>query len=804
MVRGQRVVSSTNRNTFQPFTGDTIMSRFKKTLISLFIVIVIAATASAGVVYYLLRSSLPDHSAAFTREMDEPVTVVRDERGVAHIRADTFPGLFFSQGYVHADERLWQMEFNRRVVQGRLSEILGEELVGTDRFLRKLGLSRVAQRVIDKTSAEGQAVMRHYARGVNARIAEGRLPPEMRILGIRPKPWEPVDIAGVLALMSYDLGTNWQEESIRMALAEVLDPKLFQEIMPPYDDWETPAIWRRDQAHPGEEVHHSPMELFDHTALAQIEAFLPKLGSNSWVVSPDRWAGETALLANDPHLTLGLPSIWFENSLAMNGTIRVNGWSIPGTPGVVIGHNEKIAWGMTNIGDTQDLFLERRHPEDPHRFLFDDKWYAAKVIKEEIQVKGREQPEIIKVVITRNGPLISENPAMSLKWTANHIEASTVDAIIGMNKAENGDQFRSALAHFTAPVQNIVYADTDGNIGFQTAGLLPIRKKGKGLMPSPGWDAEYGWEGFIPADELPALYNPPQGYIITANHKVTGDDYPYIIAIDDASPYRMMRIEEVLGSSDSLTLRDMMNLQTDWYNKHAAERLPLWLDLVTEHAERFPGRYDDVQRRGLSLLSEWVDSPVSEPKQAAPAIYAVWYLNVMEDVFRDAMGNSLYHRFIDKGYMAFKALDYLLEQQESQWFEDDLGHMLAESYWRTINDIIHMLGPDPETWQWQNLQSVSIDHILGQNRWLRPWFSRGPYPYGGDYEAVGRAAYRLNNPFNVHSAAGLRFIAVMNPEIEVHAVIAGGQSGHFMADHYDDQIQTWLDRGYFRIETPVK
>ncbi len=778
------------------------MRRFRKILIWFFGIVVLVAAVGAGGIYYTLSTSLPDQTGAFTDDLDARVIVERDDRGVVHIRSNDFYSLFFSQGYVHADERLWQMEFNRRVVQGRLAEILGGELVRADRFLRTLGLDRIARRVVEKTSPEGRAIMARYANGVNARIKEGRFPPELRILGITPEPWKPVDVAGVLALMAYDLGGNWRKESLRMELRDVLDPKLFNDIKPPYEDWDTPVIWRREQANAPAGKNVQPGKFYDSSALAKIEAFLPRFGSNSWVVSPDRWAGDNALLANDPHLSLGLPSIWFENSLTAEGDVRVYGWSIPGTPGVVIGHNDNVAWGMTNIGDTQDLFMERRDPEDPHRFFNGTGWYTADVIEEEIRVKGQDDPEMLSVVITENGPLISEDPPMSLKWTAHHIETSTVDAVMGMNRAEDWTSFRDALAHFSAPVQNIVYADNDGNIGFKTAGLLPVRKKGKGLMPSPGWDGDYGWSGFIPADELPELFNPEQGYIITANHKVAGDDYPYLISIDDASPYRMMRIETVLGGNDDLTLSDMKDLQTDWYNMHAKKRLPLWLDRVTAHAGRYPEKYGDVQDAGLRLLEDWARHPVSRPDKAAPAIYAKWYLNVMSGVFREKMGGGLYRRFADNGYMALKALDYLFVKQDSAWFENDLDGLLAESYRRTMDELADQLGPDPETWQWQDLQSVSFGHVMGENEMLQPFFSRGPYPYGGDHETVGRASYELNDPFNVTLAAGLRFIAVMAPEIKAHAVIAGGQSGHLLADHYDDQLQTWLDGGYYRPSFP--
>ncbi len=776
--------------------GGGTVSRAKKIVFFIVLIVIVAAIGGAGYVYRILTASLPADPGTIAELVAGESEVYRDARGVPHIRAENTDDLLFIQGYIHADERLWQMEFHRRVVGGRLAEALGADLAGADRFLRTIGLRRVARRVIEKTSPEGLAAMEQYARGVNARILEGRLPPELRILGIEPEPWELVDTAGVLALMAYELGTNWQEESIRKDLKDHLPPELYEEVLPPYAEWETPAIWKKEQSI----VPETPFSTVrPPESLSEIEPFLPRLGSNSWVIRADRWGGDHALLANDPHLSIGLPVIWFENRLVAEDGLRVYGWSIPGAPGVVIGHNDRIAWGMTNIGDTQDLFAEQRHPEEPFQFQWDEDWYEAGVIEEEIPVKGHDAPEMHRVIITRNGPLISENPPVSLKWTAHRIETSTVDAILRINRAGNWEQFKDALSSFSAPVQNIVYADTDGNIGFKTAGMLPVRKKGRGLEPKPGWDSAYGWEGFIPAEDLPELFNPPRGFIATANHKVAGDGYPHTIAIDDASPYRMVRIMDVLSDNADLSLADMKALQTDRHNRHAEERLPLFLARTKAHGTQFPDRYADSWKTALALLQQWSRSPESLPEKAAPAIYARWYLAFMEDVFRDKMGDELYFRFIDKGYVAFKALDYLLEKEESAWFDEELGFMMARSLQHAVDELSAAMGPDPEAWRWKDLQTISFEHVMGQNRLLAYFFNRGPFPYGGDYETVDRAAYSLNNPFDVTFAAGLRFIVEMDANgIRSHAVLAGGQSGHFLSANYDDQIETWLEGGYYR------
>ena len=770
------------------------MSRLKKVLLIVFVLLLVIILGGAGFLYFTLRSSMATHTGTRTVGTTEEATILRCERGVAYIRASSPEDLYFAQGYAHAQERLWQMEFNRRVIQGRLSETIGADLLESDIFLRKIGLRRIAERIVDKTNPEGRAALQSYARGVNAFLEEAKKTPEMLLLGVTPEPWDEVDAAGMLALMTFDLGGNFNIEQIRLALRETISPQLYAEITPPFEDWDTPAIYTDEQAENGVDPQ-AILDLLDIADLNGLSAYLPRLGSNSWVVSPDLYAGGTAVMANDPHLGISLPSIWYENCLELEGEMPVYGWSIPGMPLVVIGHNERIAWGMTNIGDTQDLFLEEQHPEDPHRFMYEGEWYTADVIEEEIKVKGQDQPEIIEIIITRNGPLISDDPPMSLRWTAYDIEASAVDAVIDLNQAQNWEEFRLALFDFTIPMQNFVYADVDGNIGFRTAGLAPIRKQGLGLEPVPGWSADYGWEGYIPTDEMPELYNPPQGYIATANHRVTDDSYPYMIAIDDATPYRMQRIVDQLSAGDPLTLEDMKAMQTDWFNPHASARLSGWLELMNNHAAELEGN----EQEGLELLKEWVEDPVSSPEAAAPAIYASWYLNFMEEVFKEEMGEEMYERFISNAYIAYKALDYQLEKGESAWFNGSLDELLLNSYQRTIEDLEEQLGSDPSQWQWQEMQSISFDHALGEEDMLKPFFNRGPYPYGGDNETVGRANYSLNDPFNVTLAAGLRFIAVMEPQIEAYGVFAGGQSGHFMSDHYDQYIETWLDGGYYHL-----
>ncbi len=767
--------------------------------------VVIVLLIGAGVyAYSLLHAGLPDYSKEVELHgLQGKVSLHRDHRGVAYIAATNECDLYMVQGYLHAQDRLWQMELQRRVVQGRLSEVLGKDQLPTDQFLKKLGLDRIAENMLKNTTEDSRKIMDDYARGVNAYLENNPLSVEFRLLGFDPEPWGAIDSAGIISLMGFDLGSNWRVEAFRHALAEEIDPVLFDEILPPYEEWETPRVLTPDRT--GEDSEQdsftaSLVELLRETSLEHLYS-VPRLGSNSWVIAPERSATGTAVMANDPHLSLGLPSIWYENGLTLREECDMDlyGWSIPGAPAVVVGHNRHIAWGMTNTGDSQDLFLEERHPDDPHLFKYDGEWYEAEVEEKEIWVDGQEDPEIVEVIRTRHGPLISEDPPMSLRWTAYEVEASTLDAVIRINEAAGWEEFKDALRYFSIPVQSLVYADVEGNIGFRVAGTLPVRKKGQGLVPSPGWDKSYGWEKFIPFEEMPELFNPDRGYIVSANNRVEPDDYPYMISLDNAPGYRKQRITEYLGSTDKVTVEDSKILQTDWYNRHAAERLPLFLEILENHAcvMRI------IELDGLDVLGRWAEDPVNARDSAGAPLIQIWYLNLMEEIFREEMGDDLYLEFIKQGYIAYNCLEYLLEKKESAWFSGGLEEPLLSSYSRSVDELVEKQGDDLEAWRWDKLQTINFKHDLGAAPVIGDYlFNRGPYPYGGDHMTVGRARYALDDPFNVIAGAGLRFIAVMDEKIYSRAVIAGGQSGHPLSPHYSDQLETWLEGDYYEVEIP--
>ncbi len=784
-----------------------MLSRGKKTTLAVAGAVIVLLVAAGIYGYSFLRSGLPDYKVEMELAgLQGEVGVHHDTRGVPYIAAVHENDLYFMQGYLHAKERMWQMELQRRVVQGRLSEVLGEDQLATDRFLRKLGLDRIAGRMLNNTSAKSRESVEHYSRGVNAYLESHPPSLEFRLLGFEPEPWAPLDTAGIISLMAFDLGSNWQAEAFRQAMAEEIDSALLEEILPPYEGWETQRVLTSNDMEAkgaqGQSGSSGLVSLLRQGSLEHLYA-VPRLGSNSWVISPERSATGTAVMANDPHLNLGLPSIWYENALTLRDEkcdMDLYGWSIPGAPGVVIGHNRNIAWGLTNIGDSQDLFLEERHPDDPHLFKYEGEWYEAEVEVAEIKVDGRDEPEEVEVIQTIHGPLISDDPPMSMRWTAYEVGGSTMDAVLKINEAADWEQFKDALAHFSLPVQSFVYADIKGNIGFKVAGKLPVRKQGLGIMPSPGWDESYGWEKFIPFEELPELYNPADGYIATANNRVEPADYPYLISLDNAPGYRKLRIDEVLGGLDEVSVEDSKMLQTDWYNRHALERLPLFLQILKENSCGLRM----IDQEALDVLADWAEEPVNARDSAGAAIFQACYLNLMEEIFKPELGKELYMEFLKQGYIASNALEALLEREKSRWYSDGLAGPLIAAFGRAVDELTEELGDDPEKWRWDELQTITFKHDLGVAPVIGNYlFNRGPYPYGGDFMTVGRARYAFEDPFNVINGAGLRFIAVMDAgEIESEVVIAGGQSGHPLSPHYSDQLDSWLEGEYYNIQIP--
>ena len=516
--------------------------------------LLLVALLAAGGGYLWLRRSLPQTTGELRAPgLAAPVRVVRDRDGVPHITAESEADALFALGFVHAQDRLWQMEFQRRIGQGRLSELFGPATLSTDRFLRTLGVYRAAQSAFEALAPDTRALLEAYAAGVNASIeaSAGSLPVEFVILGAEPEPWRPEDSLVWAKMMAWDLGGNWSEELLRASLEAQFGPEAAAELMPPSaaDDplilpdggLGAAAAAPRDlaaQRDEGAPAAAAPGEARVYAELLAIGRELQALGfggehvgSNNWVVAGSRTASGKPLLANDPHLGARIPSIWYLAHIS-GGSIDAVGATLPGLPGIVIGHNAHIAWGVTNTNpDVQDLFIERINQRN--EVLYRGQWEPMTIIPERIRVKGEDDVELF-VRVTRHGPLISDlidgtGQPLAFRWTALDPEDGTLEAFLKVNRARNWDEFTAALRGYQAPMQNFVYADVEGNIGYYAPGALPVRARGDGTAPVEGWSGDYDWVGYAPFEALPHDYNPERGYIVTANNQVVPEDRKSVV-----------------------------------------------------------------------------------------------------------------------------------------------------------------------------------------------------------------------------------------------------------------------------------
>ncbi|MGC8787257.1 MAG: penicillin acylase family protein [Anaerolineae bacterium] len=770
------------------------MRLLRKILLSVLVVLLVLVLLVSSIAYLFVRRSFPQTSGTLPiAGLQDRVEVYRDKWGVPHIYANNAHDLFFAQGYVHAQDRLWQMEFNRRIGAGRLSEVLGEATLKSDRFLRTIGLYRAAQADLQVLPPEVIAMLQAYADGVNAFISThlDRLPLEFALLGFKPEPWTPTDTLAWGKVMCLDLGGNWESELLRAKLISALGEEKVRELVPPYPE-EGPFVIPPE----AKSYTYWDDELLD--GYQQVKTLLGMqgtyLGSNNWVVDGTKTVTGRPMLANDPHLGIQMPSIWYEIHLVGDG-LDVVGASFPGAPGVIIGHNRYIAWGVTNVGpDVQDLYVEKVNPDNPDQYEYMGAWEDMTVLEEEIKIKGRAEPEKLTVRLTRHGPIMTPvipeaKDVLALRWTA--LEGGQLlRSVYLLDRARNWEEFREALRYWQAPSQNFVYADVEGNIGYQMPGDIPIRAKGRGLLPVPGWTGEYEWTGYIPFEELPFVFNPPTHYIVTANHKVVPDDYPYFISDEWAEPFRAQRIIALLQSKDKLTLDDFRDIQADTYSIPGTKLLPYVLQL---------GPQDWRQERAFKFLRAWDGRLESDSGSAGIMEVLLWRLLI------NTFGDELEEAGIkESDFIGFpSALLNLFPDVSNPWFDDVstpevetrddiLRRSLAETmdFWgRRFGDLI---GNKENQWAWGKVHVALFEHPLGSVKPLHLLFNRGPVPARGSGETVDNAGYKRGD-FTVRVVASYRQIIDVGEWRNSRSQHTTGQSGQPLHKHYGDMIASWQD-----------
>ena len=785
------------------------------------IALLIVVLAVGGVVN--ARRPFPNTDTTLTLPgLEDAVNVYRDESGIPHIYAQSEHDLFLAQGYVHSQDRFWQMEFWRHVSSGRISEIAGEATVDSDIFIRTMGWHRIAENSMayyESEAPEMLTILEAYSKGVNAYIAEqgDNISLNYTILGLvnekwEIEPWEPLHTLAWTVVMADDLGGNWTNEIRRANLIKELGEGTTANLLPfyPYDT--RPVMIPTDAMDiefttPEEEALRHQMEQVDWDNVnTNIVGSYPEngffgsadfVGSNNWVISGEHTDTGMPILANDPHLGIQMPAIWYQVGLHAPG-YNVNGFSFAGVPGIVVGHNDNIAWGVTNVGpDVQDLYIEKINPSNPNQAEFMGEWENMEIIEEVIKVNGGEDI-VIEVKITRHGPIISDlrddvSDVLAIRWTA-HEPMRTMESIVGLNKAENYEDFREAMRYWDVPSQNVVYADIEGNIAYQMPGLIPIRVNGDGLVPVPGWTGEYEWEGWVPYEELPAILNPEWGYIATANHSVVDEVYPYLLNLYWADGDRGQRIvdliEAELDGDGELSQADLARIQFDSRSLMADSYVPLLDGLSSD---------DDKVQAALERLRGW--DRQAQRDSVPAALFEIFYMQLAQATLADEVGEDNVSSF--GGRVLFHQL---AANADAVWWDDtatDVQETQADILLGALTETVawfeENVGDDMNEWTWGNIHTATfVSNPLGESGIgpIESIVNRGPFPADGSGSIVNANSWRWSNPAVVAGHPSMRMLVDMSDFDASEWIIPTGQSGHPYHPNYDDQIEPWLNGEY--------
>ena len=765
--------------------------------------------AAAGLWLYA-RTSLPKLSGSErVAGISGKVEILRDRHGVPHITARSREDAYFGLGYVHAQDRLWQMHLNRHLGHGRLAELLGPRAVPHDRFLRMLGFTRLAERRLAAMPPETRRLLEAYAAGVNAALANhrGALPPEFLLLRLTPEPWQPADSMVYQSLMALDLGGNWRSELLRLRLSDRLDAEQLAQFFAPYPGDGGGAV-------PSQATLYRELDrnyAIDRLLAAYGQPADSVAGSNSWALAGSRTATGKPLLANDPHLRMSAPSLWYLAHLSWPGQ-DVIGATLPGLPGIVLGHNRRVAWSFTNTGaDVQDVFIEKLDERDRTRYVTPEGAVPFETRHEVIKVKGEADVEIT-VRATRHGPVISDGigraadavPAghvLALAWTALEPEDHTMEGGLALAEAGDWAQFRRALELFGSPTQNVVYADVDGNIGFQVAGQVPIRGPDnpvKGMAPVPGWERRFDWIGRIPFDALPTAYNPPAGALATANHKIVPDNYPYYLGSEWAEPYRIRRIHELLSAQEKHSIDSFRRMQGDVVSLMAREFLPILLENAPDNEQG---------RQAKALLGPWRGG--MDPDRPEPLLFAAWYREITRGLYADELGERFEEAWGLRPLFVRAALT-----GQGSWCNDRAAardrscrEVIGEALDRAWEDLVQHHGSDPQRWRWGEPHAALMRHLPFAQVPVLQWLFNLSVPTGGDTYTIDVGSVDVADsltPFgNIHGP-GFRAIYDLDDLDRSLFMQSTGQSGNPLSPLYANFLQPWAEVEFVPMSTQAQ
>ncbi len=730
-------------------------------------------------------------------------SILRDSLGVPYIIAKSDSDAYFALGFVHAQDRLFQMEMYRRAGEGRLSRVFGSKTLAVDEFFRTLRFTEMADSLYKTSSPLSKEILRWYSDGINAYISSAKvLPAEFAMLQFSPRPWKPRDSFIVARLMSWELNISWWTKPVFGELYDSLGAQRAALLIPLFS-----GTKGRKTSEAGARASSSLNGFVESNsrALAFLEGVKAPdgFGSNNWTISPKRTNSGSAILANDPHLAFSEPAKWYYVSISAP-SLHVLGVSLPGTPGIIIGRNSDIAWGMTNVmADDSDFYIVQPDSSDPNQYWYDGKLFPFITTEDTIDIKGGS-PYIFKRRMTMLGPVVSGVISSSYSTTSLHGEQSEPGGIIALrwsaywpsdevrsmnllNTAKNFQDFIGALKYFGSPAQNFVYADVHGNIGYKAAGNIPLRRYPLPFLPQPGNTGKDVWSGFIPFQTLPESYNPTSGFVATANNRTTPDNFPYYITNLYEPSSRINRITSFITRRDTMSVALSEKLQLDYYSDFMAT-LNNRILAACDSERYFP--------RELIYLKNF-DGSMSA-KSTAAAILNVSFEELVRKVFKPVMGRQLFERYLLISNVPTRILEGFLSKPA------DLGELygvangdslldmkLAESLDRALQKLRGKFGPRPINWMWGKLHTLELKHPLSSNSIVREVYDLGPFPRGGNNTTVNNGEYSLNEPYKMIIGPSMRMTVDMSKP-GMYFSLPGGECGQILSPHYSDFLNDYL------------
>ena len=799
------------------------MRKWKKILIGLSAAFVIIFIIAGAIFYNMLSSSLPQYSGTISSsKINSNIEVYRDSFAVPYIIAQSDEDVAFTLGYLHAQERLFTMDFIRRAGEGRLSEILGETAIPFDKMFRTVGIERNIAKNLSKYDPTVMKILQSYSNGVNEYLNEqkGNYAIEFDVLGYEPEQWKPIHSLIVIKMMAWELNISWWTDLSFAELIQKLGKEKVLEILPDYPENAPTIITDNFKYLPS---INSTLAETDKAFRQMMGWTGTHIGSNNWVVNANKSVSGKPIIANDPHLAFSAPGKWYA-AVIKSKTWNAAGVTLPGVPGVVIGKGDNISWVLTNVMNDDADFYAEKLDSSKTKYFVDGQWQNLKIIKDTIKVKGGKV-QVIKIKETHRGPIISEIhpfkfiynkddeniPPISMRWSGNDFSDEML-AFYKINKAKNWNEFRDAVKYFGIPGQNFVYADAQGNIGYIMGARIPLRNSNNPTLVFDGTTTENDWKGFVPTQEIPVILNPAENFIASANNK-TLKNFKYHISNLWEPPSRIDRIRELLTYKQKHSANDFKNYQMDQTSPYARTIVPYIL-------KSFEGIKvkDKNLNTSLELFEKW-DFDLNKYSQT-PSIYAVFLKYLLKNIYYDEMDDDLYNRFVFLANVPYRSLLQILEKPNSNWFDDmntKKRETREEIIRKSLADALTYLeeknGKDLTNWQWGRMHKVTFKHAFSGNfSLLDKYINIGPNEVGGDGTTIDNTEYPFAKSIEEYSmfrhdefdnvlGPSMRFVYdFVNPD-EFYLILTTGQSGNVMSDNYRDQTPLWLNGKYMKIRT---